>query len=402
MFMTAPAKKSYGRTNGSAVSGGDPRFEESASASSKALHIQQRGSPPRAPPAYACRSCRVMSSERIVSLAGAAHFWAPPRIGRVLVSVEGAASRKGREQSRCSWLESSAWVQGRRLAEDDVLTLSIPDLVSISGPVRCRSCCAVVGSSSSAAATLLEGGGSEDCFDGVSRGAPQPWCGCAAAVPAPPKRGSLNRGCRIRWEMSSLVMMMPCVVTEFLFLALQVKTAQFDFEVCLTLPVMSLLGSPSLVSSQASGSHRAGILHVQGFLHESPKILPKVIVGDTVEDAVVRCVNFSAVTEVVLRVPEAVMVLTKLTMPSQELSEDMINLDPPELLKSLSDIRKDGVGETSSVRLIPLPLPLIQDLLPELLFGAVTLSYLPFPQHLIHLDLQIDREFSSDDCYCLE
>ncbi|KAG8291786.1 hypothetical protein J6590_052751 [Homalodisca vitripennis] len=72
---------------------------------------------------------RVMSSELVVSLAGAAHFWAPPRIGQVLVSVKGAASCKGREQSRCSWLESSAWVQGRRLAEVDVLTLSIPDLV---------------------------------------------------------------------------------------------------------------------------------------------------------------------------------------------------------------------------------------------------------------------------------
>ncbi|KAG8300406.1 hypothetical protein J6590_077260 [Homalodisca vitripennis] len=45
--------------------------------------------------------------------------------------------------------------------------------------------------------------------------------------------------------------------------------------------------------------------------------MPKFI---AMEDAVVRCVDFSAVTEVVLRVPEAVLVLTELAMPRQKLS----------------------------------------------------------------------------------
>ncbi|KAG8270337.1 hypothetical protein J6590_087565 [Homalodisca vitripennis] len=115
--------------------------------------------------------------------------------------------------------------------------------------------------------------GSEDGFDVAGHGAPQPWCGCAAAGPSAVAKGG------------------------------------------------SLIRSPE-------GTRP---LLIQGSLHEGPKIMPKFVVGAAMEDAVVRGVDFSAVTEFVLRVPEAVMVLTELAMPRQKLSEYMVNPDPPKL-----------------------------------------------------------------------
>ncbi|KAG8251586.1 hypothetical protein J6590_076255 [Homalodisca vitripennis] len=148
----------------------------------------------------------------------------------VPVSVEGAASCNGREQSRCSWLESSAWVQGRSHAEVDVLTLSFPGLVKCSVP-------SLVLSGEGRAVLVLDHlllplqrswrGGR---FRGRFRRC-EPRCSSALVrvcnrSPNTAEEGSLDRGFRIRWEMSSLVLMMSCCLYCFwleVCQALQVK-----------------------------------------------------------------------------------------------------------------------------------------------------------------------------------
>ncbi|KAG8287385.1 hypothetical protein J6590_038993, partial [Homalodisca vitripennis] len=320
------------------------------------------------------------SSERGVNLACAVHFWAPHGLDKSWCRWKGPPAAR-----TASRVVAAGWFLFLGSRGGD-LQKSMPFRchVQVSGPVRWWVCCAGVGSSSSAATTLLERGRFRER---IRRHGPR--CSsalvrvCLPQVPVPPKGefASLFKSklvsltSKFVWlfpSLSLLSVLSCCLVVED-------SSAEVSRQGC------------SFWCCQKSPESASPLL-VHGSLHEGPKILPKLVVGVTVEDAVVRGVSFSAVTEVVSRVPEAVMVLPELAMPRQKLSEYM----------NLSDIQKDGVGKTSSVRLIPLSLPLVKDLFPKLVSCAISKSLLPFTQHLIQFNLQINREFSSDDRHCLE
>ncbi|KAG8312012.1 hypothetical protein J6590_031475 [Homalodisca vitripennis] len=77
------------------------------------------------------------------------------------------------------------------------------------------------------------------------------------------------------------------------------------------------------------------------------------------------------------RVPKTVLVLTKLNMPSQKPCQGMANLDPPKL-DYHSDIQKDRVYQSSSIRVVTILLPLILSAvvcLVEFLASFPTASY---------------------------